>query len=371
MRDTGTGDGKSDTTEESQEAAGWLVVPIGAVLSAGVPYAVYFLGGLSWGDPYAQAVALYGFSAFLELLAEPFYIRAQRRSYYRLRLAAETVATLSRSFVTFYFVSSPGMSASVPLAFAFGQMAYGVCILMFYAIAQLDFAKVGVRVLVGQGNMRRGTLALIGTFSCQAIWKLLLAEGEKGVLLWVGSADAQGVYALVSSLGSLFVRIILQPFEEAAFVMFARNQSTAKPTTIKRLRSEETNMLSMLLKVAWMLGLLAAVHGPQFSQLALRLLYGKRWADAEGAAAALGGFAVMVLFLAVNGITEAFAHAVMSPPELASANLVLLISSVLNVVASVILQRRFGALGLMIANCCTMSIRICYTMRFIFVRLQV
>jgi hypothetical protein len=86
------------------EAAGWLVVPIGAVLSAGVPYAVYFLGGLTmvrapllvWSvvsrlffssassfpsfhlaklslfcvvdvqaDPYAQAVAYYGLSAFL------------------------------------------------------------------------------------------------------------------------------------------------------------------------------------------------------------------------------------------------------------------------------------------------------------------
>lgn len=76
------------------------------------------------------------------------------------------------------------------------------------------------------------------------MWKLVLAESEKGVLIWVGSADSQGVYALVSSLGSLFVRIILQPFEvserairkenvfgcltkilsqEAAFFAFAKN----------------------------------------------------------------------------------------------------------------------------------------------------
>jgi|AntAceMinimDraft_12_1070368.scaffolds.fasta_scaffold24913_1 hypothetical protein len=34
----------------------------------------------------------------------------------------------------------------------------------------------------------------------------------------------------------------------------------------------------------------------------------------------------MILFLAVNGITEAYAHAVMSPKELASANMVLLVS---------------------------------------------
>ena len=54
-----------------------------------------------------------------------------------------------------------------------------------------------------------------------------------------------------------------------------------------------------------------AMNGPQYAQLALQLLYGKRWAETEGASAALGGFAAMVAFLAVNGITEAFAHAVM------------------------------------------------------------
>ena len=31
--------------------------------------------------------------------------------------------------------------------------------------------------------------------------------------MWAGSADEQGVYALVSALGALFVRIVLQPFE--------------------------------------------------------------------------------------------------------------------------------------------------------------
>ena len=31
--------------------------------------------------------------------------------------------------------------------------------------------------------------------------------------MWAGSADEQGVYALVSALGALFVRLVLQPFE--------------------------------------------------------------------------------------------------------------------------------------------------------------
>jgi len=119
--------------------------------------------------------------------------------------------------------------------------------------------------------------------------------------------------------------------QEAAFVTFARKQTTAQ-TSIIQLHAQESRIFSLLLKVAILLGLIVGLNGPQYSQLALRILYGNRWAEADGATAALACFAVMISILAVNGITEAFVHAVMTPKELASANLVLLISSVLNVV---------------------------------------
>lgn len=35
---------------------------------------------------------------------------------------------------------------------------------------------------------------------------------------------AQGVYGLVAGLGSLVVRTLFQPFEEAAFLAFSREQ---------------------------------------------------------------------------------------------------------------------------------------------------
>ena len=91
--------------------------------------------------------------------------------------------------------------AHVSLGFAYGQLAYGVTILICYAIAQVDFAYSGYALLCGKRKMNwGGTLRLVQTFSTQALLKLFLAEGEKGVLLLVGSADSQGVYGLVSSL---------------------------------------------------------------------------------------------------------------------------------------------------------------------------
>ena len=134
-----------------------------------------------------------------------------------------------------------------------------------------------------------GTLRLVQTFSTQALLKLFLAEGEKGVLLLVGNADSQGVYGLVSSLGSLFVRIVLQPFEEIAFVAFSKKLDSQ--TTKRKKIENEAKVFATLMRVSGMLGLLVAVHGPLYSEPAIRLLYGKRWADTKDVSKSLGKFA--------------------------------------------------------------------------------
>jgi len=338
------------------------VIPIGTALSAGVPCAVLRLGGLEMDSPYAQAVAYYGFSAFLELLAEPFYIRAQRRSRFRLRFVTETMATVLRSLVTFYFVNFT--ERHVSLGFAFGQLAYGVTILICYAIAQLDFAYIGCALFLGKTKVKwGGTLRLVQTFSTQALLKLFLAEGEKGVLLMVGNADSQGVYGLVSSLGSLFVRIVLQPFEEIAFVAFSKKNNSQ--TTKRKKIENEAKVFATLMRVSGMLGLLVAVHGPLYSELAIRLLYGKQWADTKDVTKSLGAFSVMVLILALNGTSEAYAHAVMKPNELNGSNVALLSTSLLNIIMSIYLQPRVGPTGLIISNSISMCLRFAYTMSFV------
>jgi oligosaccharide translocation protein RFT1 len=143
------------------------VVPLGALLSAGVPTTVFFARGLTKADPYAQAVALYGLAAFLELFAEPFYIRAQRRSKFKLRLATETIATITRSFVTFVLVTRPATGITVPLAFAFGQLAYGTCVWLMFAAAQWRFVGEGIDLMLGRSSISWGTLTLLGTFTLQ------------------------------------------------------------------------------------------------------------------------------------------------------------------------------------------------------------
>ena len=126
---------------------------------------VFSAKGLTKADPYAQAVALYALAAFFELLAEPFYIRAQRRSKFKLRLMTETIATISRSFVTFVLVTRPATWITVPLAFAFGQLAYGISVWLMFAAAEWGFVGEGIDLMLGKSSISWGTLTLLGTFT--------------------------------------------------------------------------------------------------------------------------------------------------------------------------------------------------------------
>jgi oligosaccharide translocation protein RFT1 len=65
-------------------------------------------------------------------------------------------------------------------------------------------------------------LHLLLLLPCLQAEKLLLAEGSKLALVALESSYNQGVYGLVANLGSLVVRLLFTPVEEAAFTAFSR-----------------------------------------------------------------------------------------------------------------------------------------------------
>jgi len=109
-----------DSTGDASLAYAWLVLPIGGVLSILVPFGVIRTQNLSASEPYGKASLYYGLAAFIELCGEPGYIRAMRRSAFKLRLFAESTSTILRSVLTYALVSSN--SADVVLAFAYSQV---------------------------------------------------------------------------------------------------------------------------------------------------------------------------------------------------------------------------------------------------------
>lgn len=124
----------SDGASREENAAkllkvAWLTLPLGIFITIGACFFVLWWQGLSYSNPYAQAIFINGafliiygffliqcyldsktnylwfnwiymagFACVLELLAEPLYILSQNLLLLRLRLVVETVATFSRCF---------------------------------------------------------------------------------------------------------------------------------------------------------------------------------------------------------------------------------------------------------------------------------
>ena len=83
---------------------------------------------------FTQALQLYGIASFWELLAEPCFVVVQQKSEYKIRAAAESVATVLRCLATCgsaVLAANRGTDIGV-LPFAFGQLIYGLVLLSIY-----------------------------------------------------------------------------------------------------------------------------------------------------------------------------------------------------------------------------------------------
>lgn len=197
-----------------------------------------------------------------------------------------------------------------------------------------------------------GKLRLAGTLAGQSVLKHALTEGDKIVLARAsgggkghgGSLYEQGVYAIASGYGSLVARLLFQPLEEAARLMFsklgAEEGETADTSTEKEnvssssrqagqssrnaesveggrreeMRSKMASLLATLLKLVLYAGLVFVCFGFHYTETLLRLLLATKGGGGSFAvsevAHVLSWYCVYVMFLAANGMCEAFACAV-------------------------------------------------------------
>lgn len=109
-----------DSVKDASLGYAWLVLPIGGFLSIVIPLGVIWSQNISTREPYGLALLYYGAAAFIELCAEPYYIRAMRMSAFKLRLFAETTSTVLRSVLTYALVSAN--QNNVVMAFAYSQV---------------------------------------------------------------------------------------------------------------------------------------------------------------------------------------------------------------------------------------------------------
>lgn len=120
-----------------------LGLPLAYVLAA-----IYLRAEIPPVPYFVEALRIYGVAAVVELLAEPAFAVVQQLMLYKVRAAAESVATVSRCAATCgtaMWASRTGRDIGV-LPFAVGQLVYATVLLAVYVL-RLSSSADGVSLL--------------------------------------------------------------------------------------------------------------------------------------------------------------------------------------------------------------------------------
>ena len=364
----------------------WLCLPIGIVLSFLLRY-IYLRQAVGERADYQVALWLYLLASWIELTAEPGFSLLQNQLLYGYRVSVEAVALTSRTLTTFVLVAFFDVGL---IAFGAAQLLCSLFLLLGYssfAVIGSPAGRVTWRTLLPRrlshtkqtrlGLFDVELLSLAFKFTRQSFTKHCLTEADRIVLSFFSSFYDQGVYALVTNYGSLVSRFLFRPIEETLRVLFSKlNQKKANddadgdllesPVSACQIVDRRlliADLYQTMLKLQIYIGLLFVCLGFNYSRIFVRIVLGGSWVHSS-AASILSLYCFYILFLAINGISEAFVHAVATPPQIDSSNRWLVIFAIVNCILSVALVQLNSA-GLIVANALTFGLRITHAFDFI------
>jgi oligosaccharide translocation protein RFT1 len=385
----------------------WLTVPV-VTLVAGSAWIWHlslttYGGGAEDDDDRADfhhAGTLYCLASWVEGCAEPAVLYFLRRLEVSQRASAEGVATVAKAVATVavlrfspshrWHVTALG-SAQVVYASTYALYLYG------RASSRPDFVRPGLpggaragtqlfRLWREQPDVRDACYTSF-VFTLQGILKHVLTEADKIVLTTMANSYDQGVYAMGASYGGMAARILLQPLEENARLLWSRLAATETTTTTSGGGRPDDNAgttgpdlresYTTLVKLVVYIGLVFSCIAVHYTNLLLCLLAGRTWGKNVEAANVLAAFCVYTAFLALNGMTEALVYAVggggarsssntnsTTTVEMAKLGMVHTLTGVAFAGSASVLVSRYGTIGLVGANCVAMSIRSLYSLYF-------
>lgn len=288
------------------ESAETLVSPMQMWIGTGLDFLVAIVAFLFMANSRLAGPALVMCVAgVLEALGEPFYAKGMLSLDTKPRLKAEALGTISKCLVT-YLTLDLGL-----VAFALGHLAQASSILLCYVSNRRGLPAFQLPI---EPEVVAASLEMSGT----VVLKFLLSEWEKIVLMFLYAAQ-ESVFALVSNLGSIVCRILFSPIE-----VVHRQEVTHNLFTKDIKATEVQKLLPVLMTVMWSIGLLIAFYGQVFSDIAIAWLFGPKWAalvpSTQQAGEILAWYAVYILVMAVNGVSDAVVTAKSTPEDLRRKN---------------------------------------------------
>ncbi|KZT64272.1 Rft-1-domain-containing protein [Daedalea quercina L-15889] len=314
---------KPSNNENQLLAANIAILPTLLGIPAAILIPLFYVANTSAStasQPYfGVSVAIYAVAASLELLSEPLYIRAQNELCFDLRVRAEGIAVVMKTTVTFA-VLIIGDAERALIAFAMGQAAYGLAILLTYVHAYGYGIRLWPKRITTEVHGNTSSkyfdpplLSLSAAMTGQSVVKHFLTEGDKFLVSRLSPLADQGGYAVASNYGSLVARIAFQPIEETSRVFFSKSLSDQKQDP-EALHSAANVLLALLLLFTHLL-LLLVTFGPPYLPLALSLVLPPKYLHTS-APTILRTYVYYIPVMGFNGVLEAFFASAAAPADL-------------------------------------------------------
>jgi oligosaccharide translocation protein RFT1 len=424
----------------------WLPVPIGLLLTA----CLWVWGGSrSHEMPHAQiAFLLYCAATAIETIAEPAHIYCDALLLSSQRGVTEAMGALAEGAVT-YMAARAGWGAA---SFGAGAVCRAAVLALGLWVAVLRESRLqdknaSWRMLLPRAQPLPPVLdvfafprafveaqlgipqvSLLIAFTANGVVKHMLTEGDKLALSATASLSASGEYSVANSYGSLVLRILFAPLEEAlrgAVSKLVDSGLSAPPTTVPRaakhalrrspslsprsrspgkssrerprarspktgtavskLRrsstpiptsrsstrtAQESDPLDRMVNI--FVGVLRAVLLLGILSAGLGSAFAPLFARfilpraaAKGnIPSLLSAYAIAVPFFAINGVSEAFATGAAGPARVREASMHLTCTAVLGALAVAFLVPHYGAHALVAVNVLTLTLRATSALRF-------
>ncbi|GMT25889.1 hypothetical protein PFISCL1PPCAC_17186, partial [Pristionchus fissidentatus] len=329
--------------------------------------------------PLALSVVLsFAGSAVIEAMAEPFCVISLRFSLdAHFAVSQGLLIALKRVFVLALILTS---SIDHLTLFAAAQLVAAVAFTVFNYAAFYRYSTSGRSELASFRSYRdffpapsagfdSGSVTAVSTLLAHSVLKQLLTDGSAFVMTFTQllTLPQQAVYDAIERVGSLASRLLLAPLEESSFAYFSNAINNEKAAVFKQTTDSHDGLVrtfTALMRDLIVCGSVVSVFGVPYSGVAVSI-YGGQMLVANGGAALLSTYAVYILIIAINGVTEAFAFATMDVKQIFSHGGFLLLSSIVHLSISYALCLQFGAIGFILANMANMTVRIVYSWRHI------